>query len=124
MFDIATIIYILLLLILHDAVITIPSAAAASRSRGNNKDNDSYTKYPPGYTVYGMDDGGCFFCTEDSLTTSPGSSTIPLIGEELNEHCRMMCEADIDCVAYTVARPQGKTIFTWDVKRWIFPVVG
>lgn len=58
-----------------------------------------------------MDDGGCFFCAEDSQTTSPGSTTIPLIGEELNEHCRMMCEADVDCVAYTVARPQGKTIF-------------
>lgn len=108
MFDIATIIYILLLLILH-AVITIPSAAAASsRSRGNNnnKENDSlYTKYPPGYTVYGMDDGGCFFCAEEE------SQTIPLIGEELNEHCRMMCEADVDCVAYTVARPQGEYLF-------------
>lgn len=108
MFDIATIIYILLLLILLHAVITIPSAAAASsRSRGNNnnKENDSlYTKYPPGYTVYGMDDGGCFFCAEED------SQTIPLIGEELNEHCRMMCEADVDCVAYTVARPQGKTV--------------
>ena len=116
MFDIATIIYILLLLILLHAVITIPSAAAASsRSRGsnNNKENDSlYTKYPPGYTVYGMDDGGCFFCAEEeSQTTSIGSSNIPLIGEELNEHCRMMCEADVDCVAYTVARPQGTTFF-------------
>ena len=52
-----------------------------------------------------MDDGGCFFCAEEE------SQTIPLIGEELNEHCRMMCEADVDCVAYTVARPQGTTIF-------------
>jgi len=52
-----------------------------------------------------MDDGGCFFCAEEE------SQTIPLIGEELNEHCRMMCEADVDCVAYTVARPQGETIF-------------
>ena len=112
MFDIA-IMYILLF-ILH--AVTIPSVvAAASRSRSgsnskDNKNHDSlYTKYPPGYTVYGMDDGGCFFCAESQ--TSPGS-TIPLIGGELNEHCRMMCEADIDCVAYTVARPQGKTIFT------------
>ena len=85
--------------------ISYTSAQAAqvrrqSRSKQSNND-DPYIKYPPGVSTYGIDDGGCYFCTESQA--SPGN-TIPLVGSDLNEHCRKMCEASKECVAYTVGR--------------------
>jgi len=80
---------------------TSAQAAQVRRQSKQSTDNDPYIKYPPGVSTYGIDDGGCYFCTESQA--SPGN-TIPLVGSELNEHCRKMCEASEECVAYTVGR--------------------
>ena len=92
------------------ATISYTSAQAAqvsppSRTKSSSSTDDSYIKYPPGVSTYGLDDGGCYFCTESQA--SPGN-TIPLVGSDLNEHCRKMCEASEECVAYTVGRAACK----------------
>ena len=48
-------------------------------------------------TTYGMDDGGCYYCNFDA--------DVPFTGTLLSEHCKLMCEADEECVAYTIGRP-------------------
>ena len=78
---------------------------SSSRQSKQSSTDDPYIKYPPGVSTYGLDDGGCYFCTESQL--SPGN-TIPLVGSNLNEHCRKMCEASKECVAYTVGRAACK----------------
>ena len=88
---------------IHAATITIIVASSPSSSSSYN--DDTYTKYPPGVSTYGFDDGGCFFCARESRFTELKE---PLTGGELNEHCRRQCEADSKCVAYTVGRPQGE----------------
>ena len=65
--------------------------------------DDSYTKLPDGKSTYGFDDGGCFFCAEPGLTPPT-----PMAGGSLSDHCKRMCDADVQCVAYTVGRPAGE----------------
>ena len=84
---------------------TSAQSAQVRRQSKQSSTDDPYIKYPPGVSTYGLDDGGCYFCTESQL--SPGN-TIPLVGSNLNEHCRKMCEASNDCAAYTVGRAACK----------------
>ena len=94
---------------IHAATITILVASASSSSSSSSYNDETYTKYPPGVTTYGFDDGGCFFCARESRFLSKE----PLTGGELNEHCRRQCEADRECVAYTVGRPEGEITYIY-----------
>ncbi len=60
--------------------------------------NSRYIKLPEGRITYGTDDGGCFLCVQHPVTK------IPLSGDALIEECKRMCDEDIQCLAFTVAR--------------------
>lgn len=47
-----------------------------------------------------MDDGGCYLCSDN-----PDNPSLSYSGKALSMHCRRMCDADPDCVSYSVARP-------------------
>lgn len=85
------------LLLFISVIFAIFTLTATAYSNRNN--DDTYMKYPPGVSTYGADDGGCFFCAESALRPS-----ISLTGTTLNEHCRKMCDADPECVSYTISR--------------------
>ena len=90
--------------LIHAATIAVFASAqqrpTSSPTSTASDFKSSYTKYPDGYGTYGIDDGGCYHCT-----LNPQIADAPAMeGSNLQMHCQQMCEADVDCIAYTVGR--------------------
>ena len=69
--------------------------------------NYGYNKLPEGQITYGLDDGGCYLCTQEHSITTKISTNIPSSGKALTEQCQELCDADSRCLAYTVARAES-----------------
>lgn len=65
------------------------------------KCNYKYNKLPEGRITYGLDDGGCYLCTEQQLLPFVN---VPSSGKTLTEQCQRLCDADNQCRSFTVAR--------------------
>lgn len=64
-----------------------------------------YTTFPSGKTAF-IDDGGCFFCVADLKEYEEyGAAATPMVGSDLSQHCKRMCDADPDCLTFNVANP-------------------
>jgi len=68
---------------------------------------NSYNKLREGQISYGMNDGGCFFCS-----TKAFGSDIPLSGDTLSDECQQMCDSDPDCISFEVGR--AATLPVWE----------
>lgn len=66
------------------------------------KCNYKYNKLPEGRITYGLDDGGCYLCTEQHLLPFV---SVPSSGKTLTEQCQRLCDDDSQCRSFTVARP-------------------